>query len=66
VTKRKMAERNVRNRKVSAPENDGILGQLLDLSHQDEVDCELEFPDNEYAIAVRKNSTKQEGNMSKI
>jgi hypothetical protein len=59
-----MAERNVRNRKVSAPENDGILGQSFDLSDLDKVDCQSEFPSNEYAIAVPKNSTRQEGNIS--
>jgi hypothetical protein len=48
-----MAKRNLRNRKISAPENDGILGQSFDLSDPDVVDCELEFQSNECAIAVR-------------
>ena len=58
-----MAERNVRSRTVSAPENYGSEGQSHDLSELEEVDCELETPNNKCAIAFRKFSTKQEGNM---
>ena len=58
-----MAERHVRKRTVSAPENYGSEGQSHGLSELDEVDCELETPNNKCAIAFRKFSRKQEGNM---
>jgi len=50
----------LRNRKVSAPENDGSEGQSHGLSEIDEVDCELEIPNNGCEITAWKNSRSQD------
>ena len=55
---------------MSAPENDVSEGQSHGVSELGEVDCEVEIPNNERAIAVRKISTRQEektsGNMKQF
>jgi hypothetical protein len=61
---KKLNGRNLRNRTLVAPENDFSEGQSHGLSELDGVDCELMTPNNECAIAVRKLSTRHEGNMS--
>jgi len=59
-----VAKRNLRNRKVSPPENCGSECQSHSLGELDEGDCELETPNNKCAIAVQKISPKQGGNIS--
>ena len=64
ILKKNLDERNVRIRIVSTHENNGSESQSHSISEPDEVDCELETPNNKCAIAVRKISIKQERNIS--
>lgn len=59
--KEKDTDWNLRNRNVSAPENDDSEGQSHGLSELEEVGAELEIPYNECVIAVSKNLRKQDG-----
>ena len=59
-----MVGQYLRIRRVSKPENDDSKGQSYGLSELDDIDCELEIPDNECVIAVRKISTRLKGNIS--
>ena len=60
-----MAERNLRNKTVSAPEKYVIEGQLHDLSELDQVDAGVEIPYKLCAIAFLKFSTRQEMKISR-
>jgi len=61
-----MAEGNLRNHKVSAPENDDRGSPSHALSEFDKFRCELEIPNNKCAIAFRNLSTRQEMKISEM
>jgi hypothetical protein len=64
IVKYKLTQRRFEKTKISAPKNDESKVQSHGLSELDEVDSELEIPNNGCAVAVLTLSTRQKGNMS--
>jgi hypothetical protein len=64
VKKQIVAERDLKNRTVLAPENDVREGQSHGRIELHEVGFELEITIIEFSVTVRKLSTRQERNMS--